>query len=98
MAVYGSTAQEATAKLKKLALLSTSSILTLSISEEEDRPVKLKKEPTLMYPAYATLINRRNSIDVQGRTSIDNRTYDEEVTRFPLWVETEPRNLPSLGI
>jgi hypothetical protein len=98
LAVYGATAQEAETKLRKLALLSTSEILTLSISEEEQRPVKLKKEPTQMYPAYATLINRRNSIDGQGRTSIDNRTYDEKVIRFPLWVETEPRSLPPLGV
>lgn len=98
LAVYGATAQEAETKLRKLALLSTSNILTLSISEEEQRPIKLKKEPTQMYPAYATLINRRNSIDGQGRTSIDNRTYDEKVIRFPLWVQTEPRNLPPLGV
>jgi hypothetical protein len=94
MVVYGATAQEAETKLKRLALLSTSDILTLSIAEEQDRPVKLKKEPTQMYPAYATLVNRHNSIDGQGRTSIDNRTYDEKVIRFALWVETEPRNLP----
>jgi len=97
MAVYGSTRQEAETKLRRLALLSDSNILTLSISEEEDRPEKLKKHPTQMYPAYATLINRHNSIDGQGRTSIDNRTYDEKNIRFPLWVETEPRNLPPLG-
>jgi hypothetical protein len=98
LAVYGSTAQEAQTKLRKLALLSTSSILTLSVTEEEDRPLKLKKEPTLMYPAYATLFNRRNTIDGQGRTSLDNRTYDEDVIRFPLWVATEPSKLPPLGI
>lgn len=98
LAVYGATKLEAERKLRKLALLSTSNILTLSVSEEEDRPIKLKKEPTQMYPAYATLINRRNSIDGQGRTSIDNRTYDEEVIRFPLWVTNEPSKLPPLGI
>ncbi len=98
MALYGSTKTEAETKLRRLMLLSSSNMLTFSTSEEEDRPLKLKKEPTQMYPAYATLINRRNSIDGQGRTSIDNRTYDEEVIRFPLWVATEPRNLPSLGV
>jgi hypothetical protein len=51
-----------------------------------------------MYPAYATLFNRRNTIDGQGRTSLDNRTYDEDVIRFPLWVATEPSKLPPLGI
>lgn len=97
MAVYGASKAEAETKLRKLALLSTSNILTLSISEEEDRPEKLKKKATQMYPAYATLINRHNSIDGQGRTSIDNRTYDEKVTRFALWPTTEPRNLPPFG-
>jgi hypothetical protein len=97
MAVYGASRTEAENKLRRLALLSDSNILTLSISQEEDRPAKLKKEPTTMYPGYATLINRRNSIDGQGRTSIDGRTFDEKNIRFPLWVETEPRNLPSFN-
>lgn len=97
MAVYGATAQEAETKLRRLALLSTSNILTLSITQEQDRPMKLKKEATVMYPAYATLINRHNSIDGNGRTSIDNRTYDEKTIRFALWCETEPRNLPPFG-
>jgi hypothetical protein len=43
MAVYGSTAQEAQTKLRKLALLSTSNILTMSVTEEEERPPSLKK-------------------------------------------------------
>ncbi|MBW4474059.1 MAG: hypothetical protein KME45_27345 [Stenomitos rutilans HA7619-LM2] len=98
MAVYGATAQEAETKLRKLALLSTSDILTLSISEEQERPEKLKKRPTRVYPTYATLINRHNTIDGQGRTSIDNRTYDEKTTRFALWTVTEPRNFPTLTI
>jgi len=98
MAVYGNTAQEAENKLRRLAVLSTSQILTLSVSEEGERPTKLRKEPTIMYPAYATLINRRNTIDGEGRTSIDNQTYDEKTIRFPLWVTKEPKTLPPLGI
>lgn len=93
MAVYGATEAEAKKVLLKLAQLSDAKILTLSISEEEIRPQKLKKEPTMMFPAYGTFLARRNTLDGKGRTTIDSRTYDEEVIRFPLWGQKEPSGL-----
>lgn len=97
MGVYGATAQEAKQKLLQLAQLSTAEILSISITEQETRPLKLRKEPTRMYPAYATLLARRNSLDGEGRVTLDNRTYDENVIRIPLWVPREPPNLPPLN-
>lgn len=96
MAIYGATASEANKKLKELLRLSTANILTLAITEEEDRPVGLKKEPTRMYPAHGALLARRNSIDSNGRKTIDNRTFDEEIIRFDLWTPSEPKNMPQL--
>jgi hypothetical protein len=96
MAVYGATEAEAKAKLRELLRLSTAEILTLSVTEEDDRPVKMKKEPTKMYPAFATLLYRRNSTDGNGRVMIDNRFLDEQVHRFALWTNDEPKNMPPL--
>ncbi len=93
MVVYGSTAAEAKKKLLQLAALSDAKILTLTISEEELRPSKVRKEPTMMYPSYGTLLARKNSLDANGRTSLDSKTYDESVVRFPLWVPKEPKGL-----
>lgn len=96
MAVYGATAGEAKVKLRALMRLSTAEILTLSVTEEEDRPVRLKKDGTRMYPVYATLLARRNSTDTTGRVTIDERILDEKIIRIPLWMDTEPSNLPPL--
>lgn len=96
MAVYGASPGEAKAKLRELMRLSTAEILTLSVTEEEDRPIKLKKDTTRMYPAFATLLARRNSTDANGRVTLDNRILDERIHRFPLWTDTEPKNMPLL--
>lgn len=96
MAVYGATKEEAEKQLRKLLTLSTAEILSLSISEEEIRPVGGKKEATEMWPAYATLIAKRNSIDGTGRVTLEAGTLKEKVKRFPLYPVTEPRNMPEL--
>jgi hypothetical protein len=96
MAVYGATEAEAKAKLRELLRLSTAEVLTLSVTQEEDRPIQLKKEAIKMYPSFATLLARRNSIDATGRVTIDNRILDERVHRFALWTDKEPKNMPIL--
>jgi hypothetical protein len=93
MVVYGATPQEAKKKLLQLATLSEAKILTISLSEEELRPTTLKKDPTMLFPSYGTLLARKNSLDAKGRTNLDGKTYDQEVVRFPLWVPKEPRGL-----
>jgi len=96
MAVYGASPAAARSKLKELLRLSTAEILTLSISEEEERDPRLRKEPTQMYPAFATLFMRRSSVDGQGRVLIDGRDLDETLIRIPLYPKDEPANLPPL--
>lgn len=97
MAIYGATAQEAKNKLLQLASLSDAEIQAINVSEEDVRPQRLRKESVQLYPAYATMLARRNSADAEGRVMLDGRTFDEEVIRFPLWVEAEPSNLPPLN-
>lgn len=96
MACYGSNETEAKRKLKELLQLSTAEILTLSTTQEEDRPTKLKKDPIRMYPAYATLLARKNSIS-GGRVDISGAVTEEDIVRIPLWPDEEPPGLPPLG-
>jgi hypothetical protein len=96
MVVYGNTPAEAERKLKELLTLSTAEILRLIISEEEITPLKLKKEPREMYPAYASLLFRRQSTDAHGRTMLDGKTLDEKAITITLWPQQEPKNTKRL--
>lgn len=97
MAVYGSTEAEAERTLRRMLTLTTLEILTLSVSEEKDRNPSLRKEATQIYPAYATLLIRRETGNPEGRTSINNESFAEQVVRMELWLSEEPVNLPPLG-
>ncbi len=87
MAVYGSSAQEAKQALLRLHQLSTAEILRLTVSEEEFVNPRMRKDPTMIYPIWGTFMGRYASLDSEGRTTLDNRTFDEQVIRIPLWVE-----------
>ncbi len=94
MAVYGATAEEARQQLLRMHTLSDSNILRLTVSEEEFVAERLRKRATPMFPVYATLMARYQSLDAQGRTTLDNRTFDEQTLRIPLWFE--PRGFTPL--
>jgi len=96
MAVYGASRNEAIHKLKELHRLSSTEILNLNVTEEEERPQRLKKRPTRVYPVKGALLGRRNSIDGRGRVMLDNKVFDEETIKFSLWQNDEPKNTPSL--
>ena len=96
MAVYGASAKEAEKKLKELMTLSTAKIITLSTSEEVLRNPKLKKEPVLVYPSYATLLVRRPSVELTGKTDLEGNTWEEEHIRIDLWVDTKPSDFKPL--
>lgn len=95
-AVYGGSPEEAKKVLNSLMALSTAKILTLSVTEEEIRPTRLKKSPTKMYPVYGTLLARRDSVTGRGLPTLDNRVLSEREVRFDLWVTQEPKNMPQL--
>ena len=94
MAVYGASAIEAENCLERLLRFSTANVLTSSVSQEKRRNPKLRKYPTMMYPAHITLLIRTPSVDLNGRTDLSGNTWDEYKPRIPLWPDTEPPDLP----
>ncbi len=96
MAVYGASAKAAEEKLKELLDLSTAEILTVATSEEKVRNPKIKKESRRLYPAYGTLLVRKPSDNLNGRTDLEGRTWKENHTRFLLWPEKEPANFKEI--
>lgn len=96
MAVYGASEQEAENTLMRLLTLSTAELVTLSVSQEKIRHPNLRKRPMMVYPAFAYLLVRRPSIDLQGRTDLQGNVYDSEKVRIDLWPQEEPPNVPIL--
>jgi len=94
MAVYGATPGGARDKLEELMELSTAEIISMNISEEVVRHARLRKEPTQMWPYKATLLVRRGSVDLRGRTDLEGNTFDEELLKFSLWPDEEPPDMP----
>jgi hypothetical protein len=92
MAVYGSTADEAEEKLRELLALSNAEIVTLSISQERDRPSRIKKDTRRMWPQHATLLVRKPTVDSNKGRFVNGEIVSEKVVRFELWTETEPRS------
>lgn len=90
MAVYGASPQDAERTLRKLLRLSTAELVTLSISEEKDRNPKLRKDPVMMYPAFATMLIRRPSVDASGMTDLEGNTWDESRLRYEIWRPEQP--------
>jgi hypothetical protein len=97
MAVYGASASEAEQKIKELLTLSSLDLLTLSVTEERDRNPKLKKDPRMMYPAFATLLIRRSTAELVGRTDLSGDNFTEERIRIELWTTSAPPDLPPLN-
>ncbi|MBD2465768.1 hypothetical protein H6G89_32790 [Oscillatoria sp. FACHB-1407] len=97
MAVHGATASEAEQKLRELLSLSSLELLTLSVTEERDRNARLKKSPRMMFPAYATLLIRRSTAEMTGRTDLSGENFSEERVRIDLWTSAPPPDLQPLG-
>ena len=95
--VYGATKQEAERTLKRLLTLSEAQILKISVSESEYNNPRMRKEPTRMYPAYATVLFRRNSVNGQGRADLRGQSFDEETERIALYTDFEPENAEILA-
>jgi hypothetical protein len=96
MAIYGASKGEAERALKRFATLSTAKILTLNVTEEvEKKNINLRKNPTPIYPAYATLVVRRPTNE-EGKNFIDGTKLVEDLVRIDLWPKTEPKGIPPL--
>lgn len=94
---HGATEDEAVDRLRAIMQLSDARLQTINVTEElrdGERLVnpRLRKEPTRVYPAYVTIINRDRTIAFdEGRASPDGRWVDRQA-RFNLWRNTPPVN------
>ena len=90
MAIYGATGVEAEDKLRELLELSTAKIITLSVSQEKDRDVRVKKRVTRMYPYRLKLLVRRFDPDGSSFFDAEGNAYTDINQAIPLWVDEEP--------
>ncbi len=96
MAVYGASKSEAEKSLRRLATLTTAKILALNVTEEvEKKNINLRKQPKLVYPAYATLLVRRPTTG-EGRDFLDGNKLDEDRIRIDLWPVEQPAGIQPL--
>lgn len=90
MAVYGGSKAEAEDALYRLLSLSTTSIMSLTVSEERVRHPDLRKTPVIVYPAFAHLLVRRSTFVEGDYTNQQGERFSEERSRILLWPEEEP--------
>ncbi len=90
MVAWGATSEEAVAKFKELAELSTLTYKAINVIEEVERNNAVKKEPTRVYPSSCTLLVKRISNDTTGRLDIEGRRWKETPIVIDLWVDDEP--------
>lgn len=95
MACYGVSGAEAEQQLRSLITLSMASLVTLTVSEEKIRNPAHVKRPTMMYPAYATLVSAPS--DFQGVPVGGSRAFRRNRRRITLWTDTEPDDLGPLA-
>jgi hypothetical protein len=82
------TTQEAAAKqVRKFATLSSYKVVTINTGTEEEKDSRLIKRPLTIYPAYCTLLFRKEA--TEGRTMLDGKTLSEKVSKIYLY-STEP--------
>lgn len=96
MTVWGATEAEAKSTLLTLAKLSTKSLIQVSVSHPEVQNIKRKKKPTLVYVSHATLLIRKPTVGATDYTLIDGQNQKMAKTRFELWKDEAPPNLPPL--
>lgn len=92
MTVWGSSESEAKSTLLALAQLSASDLVQLSISRPEIQNIRRRKDPTLVFPTYATLLVRRTTIGANDTTLIDGQNKAMARMRVELWKDDPPDN------
>ncbi|WP_036488031.1 hypothetical protein [Myxosarcina sp. GI1] len=89
MVVYGGSYAEAKQQLNTMMLLSTAAITNYTQGEDTQTALWRRKEPTIVYPAYAKLIEG----DVKPNGEL--RSKKTESQRIVLWTDRKPVDLPS---
>ncbi|MEG4318122.1 MULTISPECIES: hypothetical protein, partial [unclassified Microcoleus] len=99
MQVYANTENEGKGKIEELLALSTAEIVPNGIRDSgyTNPTTQRKQQPYIVYPSKAVLVWRKRSQDLEGRTDLSDRVWDEERIEIDLWVDSEPENLPPLG-
>lgn len=93
--VYGATKEEAEQRLDALLALCDSELLSVTVTEETKRGVrltnkKLQKETTRIYPGYCYLINRQEFLDNTKGSPSKKGNFKDRRARIELWRATPP--------
>lgn len=91
--VRGSSPDEARDKAKQLLALSSDEYHAINVTQEMERHPELKKRPQIAYPARGTLLVRRASTTLEGRTDLKGNRWTETPIHFDLWPDSEPPGL-----
>lgn len=97
MAIYAASEEEAEQMMARLLTLTEAELLRLSVTEEKregelSRRPALIKRPTRVYPAYFTILNRREYFaprEGETRQSL-RQNYQDRKARIPLYPKEKP--------
>jgi hypothetical protein len=95
MSLYAASENEAEQRIDALLLLTTAKLRSLTVMEEKKKGERLtrptlQKEPTRVYPAYFTVINREEFLDTtKGNPSL-KANFNDKRGRIELWTENKP--------
>jgi hypothetical protein len=82
---------EAVDKLKDFAKLTTAEVLSIRVSEQKDaKNVRVKKEPTKVYPVQVNFFVRKKARAGKGRATLTG-DLEEKRERWDLWRDKEPQ-------
>lgn len=90
MTVWGSTDTEAKEQLLALAQLSQSDLVQVSVSHPEIQNIKRRKQPTLVYPCFATMLVRKPTVGANDFTLIDGQNRAMARERIEIWQDDAP--------
>ncbi|MEG4322558.1 MULTISPECIES: hypothetical protein, partial [unclassified Microcoleus] len=99
MQVYATSENEGLQKIEELLALSTAEIVPNGVRDSgyTNPTARRRQQPFIVYPSKAVLVWRRRSQDLEGRSDLSDRVWDEQRIEFDLWLGEEPINLPPLG-
>lgn len=101
LTVYCSSENEGENLIKRLLLLTTAELLTLSITEEKNEGIRktnpnYRKEPTRMYPSYATILGREKLLGHTEGQATTQGNFKNVRLRLDLWPVTAPDNAANI--
>lgn len=92
ISVWGGSEAEAKDTLLKLAELSEGNLIQVSVSHPEIQNIARRKQPTVVYPSFATLLVRKSTVGANDYTLIDGQNRSMARDRIQIWKENPPTN------